>query len=113
MDDEFAALMKNKTWHLVPPTYGKNVIDCRWIYKVKRNADGSIDRYKARMVAKGFKQRYGIDYEDKFQSSKLAQFVLFWLLQFLVGEACDSWMLRTCFFTTFWKRKSIYMRLDL
>ncbi|XP_071678600.1 uncharacterized protein [Lolium perenne] len=48
------------------PGYGKNVIDCRWIYKVKRNADGSIDRYKTRMVAKGFKHRYGIDYEDTF-----------------------------------------------
>jgi hypothetical protein len=66
MDEEFAALMKNKTWRLVPPHSGKNIIDCRWIYKVKRKSDGSIDRYKARVVAKGFKQRYGIDYEDTF-----------------------------------------------
>jgi hypothetical protein len=66
MDLEYDALMKNQTWHLVPPMRGANIINCRWVYKVKRKSDGSIDRYKARLVAKGFKQRYGIDYEDMF-----------------------------------------------
>ncbi len=47
--------MKNNTWHLVPPTKGLNIIDCKWVYKIKRKADGSLDRYKARLVAKGFK----------------------------------------------------------
>ena len=61
MDAEFLALQKNKTWHLVPPQKGKNVVDCKWVYKIKRRSDGKIDRYKARLVAKGFKQRYGID----------------------------------------------------
>jgi hypothetical protein len=66
MDIEYDALMKNKTWHLVPPQKGRNVIDCKWVYKIKRKVDGSLDRYKARLVAKGFKQRFGIDYEDTF-----------------------------------------------
>ncbi|WVZ48786.1 hypothetical protein U9M48_000195 [Paspalum notatum var. saurae] len=66
MDEEYNALMKNKTWHLVPMSGNKNVIDCKWVYKIKRKADGSIERYKARLVAKGFKQRYGIDYEYTF-----------------------------------------------
>jgi histone deacetylase 1/2 len=66
MDEEYMALMKNKTWHLVPQQEGKNIIDCKWVYRIKKKADGSIDCYKARLVAKGFKQRYGIDYEDTF-----------------------------------------------
>jgi hypothetical protein len=66
MEEEYDALLKNKTWHLVSPTSNKNIIDCKWVYRVKKRADGTIDRYKARLVAKGFKQRYGIDYEDTF-----------------------------------------------
>jgi hypothetical protein len=66
MDQEFSALLKNKTWHLVPQRQGANIIDCKWVYKIKKKADGSIDRYKARLIAKGFKQIYGIDYEDTF-----------------------------------------------
>jgi hypothetical protein len=66
MQEEYNALMENKTWHLVPPSSTRNLIDCKWVYRVKKNANGTVDRFKARLVAKGFKQRYGIDYEDTF-----------------------------------------------
>jgi hypothetical protein len=66
MEEEYDALLKNKTWHLVLPNMSNNIIDCKWVYRVKKNVDGTIDRYKARLVAKGYKQRYGIDYEDTF-----------------------------------------------
>jgi hypothetical protein len=66
MNDEYTAIMRNKTWHLVPPQAGRNVIDCKWVFKVKHKVDGSVDRHKARLVAKGFKQRLGIDYDDTF-----------------------------------------------
>jgi hypothetical protein len=66
MDVEYSALMNNKTWHLVPYQQDKNIIYCKWVYKIKRNANGTIDIYKTRLVVKGFKQRYGIDYEDTF-----------------------------------------------
>lgn len=63
---EFQALQRNDTWRLVPPVSGANITDSKWVFKVKKHADGSIERYKALLVAKGFKQRYGLDYEDTF-----------------------------------------------
>ena len=42
------------------------MIDCKWVFRIKKKSDGTIDRYKARLVTKGFKKRYGIDYEDTF-----------------------------------------------
>jgi hypothetical protein len=56
MDAEYSALMHNGTWHLVSASQVTNIIDYKWAYKVKRKVDGSIDRYKARLVGKGFKQ---------------------------------------------------------
>jgi hypothetical protein len=53
MNDEYQALLKNKTCHLVLLHHARNIVDCKWVYKVKRKQDGSIDRYKARLVAKG------------------------------------------------------------
>ena len=47
MNEEMQALCKNETWDLVPTSPHKKVIGCRWIYKVKYNADGSVNRYKA------------------------------------------------------------------
>jgi hypothetical protein len=55
MYNEYVALMKNKTWHLVPQKHRANVIDYKWVYRVNKKADGRIDRYKARLVAKRFK----------------------------------------------------------
>jgi hypothetical protein len=66
MNSKFSALLRNKAWHLVPLGQAQNVIDNKWVYKVKTKADGSVDRYKARLVARGFKQRYGLDYEETF-----------------------------------------------
>jgi hypothetical protein len=66
MHDEFDALLKNRTWHLVPPRAGLNEIDSKWVFKLKHHPDGSIARYKARLVAKGFKQQYGVDFDATF-----------------------------------------------
>jgi hypothetical protein len=66
MDDEFCALLKNNTWHLIPPRAGHNIIKCKWVFKVKQKSDGSLDRYKACLDAKGFKQQYGVNYDATF-----------------------------------------------
>ena len=65
-EQEYHALIRNETWTLVPPPPRVNVIDSKWVFKVKKHSDGSIERYKARLVARGFRQRYGLDYEDTF-----------------------------------------------
>jgi Reverse transcriptase (RNA-dependent DNA polymerase) len=66
MKEEFQALIDNDTWELVPPHVNVNVIECKWVYKVKHKVDGSIERLKTRLVAQGFKQHYGVDYTEMF-----------------------------------------------
>jgi hypothetical protein len=84
MQEESDALIKNKTWHLVPPSSGKNLIDCNWIYRIKKNADGTIQRYKARFVAKGFKQHDGIDYEDTDTSQTYLYFLMLYACSYTI-----------------------------
>jgi hypothetical protein len=66
MADEYSALLRNGTWTLVPRIPGTNVVDCKWVYKIKRDPKGAIQRYKARLVAKGYRQQPGVDYQDTF-----------------------------------------------
>ncbi|KAL0557027.1 hypothetical protein IC582_005545 [Cucumis melo] len=66
MDDELQALAKSHTWDYVDLLPGKKPIGCKWIFKIKTHSDGSIKRYKAHLVAKGYSQEYGIDYEETF-----------------------------------------------
>ena len=65
MQDEYSALIRNRTWSLVPRPSNRPIIGCRWIYKTKLSPTGHVDRFKARLVAKGF-HRGGIDYLETF-----------------------------------------------
>jgi len=66
MDSGYDSLMDNDTWVLVDRPRGRNVLKNRWVYVVKYKADGSVDRFKARLVIKGFLQKYGIAYTEIF-----------------------------------------------
>ena len=66
MEDELTALEKTSTWELVRLLKGNNLIDSKLAYKVKTHSDGSLEHYKAHLVAKGFSQEYNIDYEETF-----------------------------------------------
>ncbi|KAI5312034.1 hypothetical protein L3X38_041207 [Prunus dulcis] len=66
MQEEVNALHTKGTRSLVPLPTNKNLVGCKWIFKIKRHSDGSIARHKARLVAKGFSQEPGLDYEETF-----------------------------------------------
>ena len=66
MFDEINALLANSTWTLVPELVNSNVIGSKWIYRIKHKSDGSIERYKARLVAQGFTQQSSLDYKKTF-----------------------------------------------
>ena len=66
MTEEYQSIMKNDVWDIVPKRENKSVASSKWIYKIKHVADGSIERYEAIFVARGFYQKEGIDYEWTF-----------------------------------------------
>lgn len=66
MQEEYNALRLNQTWNLLPSPPGVNIVIGKWVFRHKLRPDGSLDRYKARWVLRGFTQRPGIDFEESF-----------------------------------------------
>lgn len=66
MNDELITLSDNKTWIFTSLPHGKKAIDCRWVYKIKFKYDGTIERHKTRLVAKGFTQIKGMAFFETF-----------------------------------------------
>ena len=66
MVEEYDSIVKNSAWEIVPRPIDKSMVGSRWIYKVKQVVDGSVEKYKARFVARGFSHIKGIDYDETF-----------------------------------------------
>ena len=66
MVEEYDSIFRNSAWEIVPRSVDKSLVGSRWIYKVKKAVDVSVEIYKARFVARGFSQIKGIDYEETF-----------------------------------------------
>lgn len=110
MLEEMDALAANKTWVLVPRTPHMNVVGCRWIFKLKLRSDGSLERLKARSVAKCYHQQEGIDFSETFSPMMKPNRVLF--EQFY---SCNSQRMtysstrrKTCILAWVSSRSSIY-----
>ncbi|KAL0433268.1 UNVERIFIED_CONTAM: Retrovirus-related Pol polyprotein from transposon TNT 1-94 [Sesamum latifolium] len=66
MNNEIATIESNNTWELTKLPKGQKAIDVKWVYKTKLNEKGEVDKYKARLVTKGYKQEFGVDYKEVF-----------------------------------------------
>jgi hypothetical protein len=68
MNDEYRSLITNNVWGLFERPRDQNVIGCKCVFKEKIDANGNLEKYKAWLVARGFTQRYEVDYEEIFAS---------------------------------------------
>jgi hypothetical protein len=66
MNKEIESLIENQTWDLTKLPKNRKALLCKWVFKIKRNPDGTVDKYKARLVAVGYSQKKGIDYDKTF-----------------------------------------------
>jgi hypothetical protein len=64
--EEYRSILKNDVWDIVSRPKDKSVVSSKWIYKIKHAVDGSVEKFKARFLARGFTQKEGIDYEETF-----------------------------------------------
>jgi hypothetical protein len=80
MESEMNSIRANKTWDLVELTRNQKAIPCKWVYRLKQVSDSSSPKYKAHIIAKGFRQQYGVDFDKVF-----APIVKMTTLRFLLG----------------------------
>ena len=88
-EEEMSSLHENNVWQLVTRPEGRNIVGGKWVCKVKGNAQGELDRFKARYVAKGFSQIQGLDFDETCQMSRYEVGSVRWSRDF-AGEDGDK-----------------------
>jgi len=66
MVEEYNSIMRNDVWYIVPRLERKSVVSSRWLYNIKHDVNGSIEKFKVRFVARGLSHREGVDYKETF-----------------------------------------------
>ncbi|KAI0510700.1 hypothetical protein KFK09_011309 [Dendrobium nobile] len=89
MKEEIDAIERNDTWSLISLPKGQKSIGVKWVYKLKKNVEGGVNKFKARLVVKGYKQKQGIDYEKVF--APIAKFDIIRLIFFIA--AMNRWQI--------------------
>ena len=93
-DQECSSLMENKIWELVKLPKGRETVGCKWVLRVKYDSDGKVQCFKGHLVAQGFSQKFGIDYDEIF--FPVTQFsTIRTLLAYAAEKKCKfiKWML--------------------
>ena len=85
-NSEYSALMENNTWELVELPKGRKAIGCKWVFHVKYDGNGEVERFKGKLVAQGFSQNCGTDYEET--SSPVARFSLICTILAYAAQRC-------------------------
>ena len=86
MVDEMTSLHKNEAWDLVELSAGRNPIERKWVFKKKRNVEGKVEKYKARLVEKGYSQVLGIDFGVIFSLVAKVSFIRLLLFVFFAFD---------------------------
>lgn len=98
MEDEYTSLLQNNTWNVVLRPHGKKILSTRWVFKKKLAPDGSVAKYKARFVVRGFTQVEGQDYDETYASVvKATSYRLLFALQARYGWKCHQMDVKTAF----------------
>ena len=110
IQNELNALVANGTWDIVVPPPGTNIVTSKWVFKAKMHIDGSLDKLKARLVARGFSQICGVDFTDTFAPTvRFDTLRLFLIMVALEDLECDQVDVNNAFTESFLKEK-IYMK---